>query len=99
MLSAREEASHRALRRAADYLMAQLNLKAYPEEGFDIIVGKADMIPAFVRPLARSSRSGGQGRRPDLPPLAALFEAWPRGDFPRSPRRSPEGSRPRARPP
>ena len=29
--------------------MAQRDLKAFPEEGFDIVVGKDDLIPAFVR--------------------------------------------------
>jgi len=45
----RQEASERARARVADYLMAQLELQKYPEEGFDQVLAKDDVIPAFVR--------------------------------------------------
>jgi len=45
----RQEASDRARARIADYLQAQLELHKYPEEGFDVVLAKDDVIPAFVR--------------------------------------------------
>ena len=47
--AARDEASARARGRLVDYLLAQRELSKYPEEGFDLILAKTDMIPAFVR--------------------------------------------------
>jgi hypothetical protein len=47
--ASKAEASRRARERLADYLMSQRNLQAFPEEGFDVVVGKADLVPAFVR--------------------------------------------------
>jgi mono/diheme cytochrome c family protein len=47
--SSRAEASKRAQGRVADYLLAQRNLQAIPPEGFDVILGKNDLNPAFVR--------------------------------------------------
>ncbi len=49
LASGRAEASRRVRERLADYLMAQRNPEAFPQEGFDVILGKADLIPAFVR--------------------------------------------------
>jgi hypothetical protein len=45
----RREAADRARARVADYLMAQLELHKYPEEGFDQVLAKDDIMPAFVR--------------------------------------------------
>jgi mono/diheme cytochrome c family protein len=49
LASSRAEASRRVRERVTDYLMAQRDLKAIPEEGFDVVVGKGDVVPAFVR--------------------------------------------------
>jgi hypothetical protein len=49
LASARAEASRRVRARVADYLMAQRDLQAFPQEGFDIVIGKGDLNPAFVR--------------------------------------------------
>ncbi len=49
LASSRAEASRRVRERVADYLMAQRDLKAFPEEGFDVVIGKGDVVPAFVR--------------------------------------------------
>ena len=42
--------------------MAQRELSKYPEEGFDLILAKTDLIPAFVRRweayLAHAAKSG-----------------------------------------
>ena len=45
----RAEAADRVRQRVADYLTAQLELGKYPEEGFDQILSKDDLFPAFVR--------------------------------------------------
>jgi len=49
MAARRAEASKRARDRLADYLLAQRELSRFPEEGFDQILNKVDLIPAFVR--------------------------------------------------
>jgi hypothetical protein len=49
LATSRAEASRRVRERVTDYLMAQRDLKAFPEEGFDVVVGKGDVVPAFVR--------------------------------------------------
>ena len=45
----RGEASARLRARAGDYLAAQLELKNYPEEGFDQLLSTDDLIPFSVR--------------------------------------------------
>lgn len=45
----RAEANDRLRARTGDYLAAQLELKNYPEEGFDQILGPDDLIPFSVR--------------------------------------------------
>jgi len=45
----RDEAAARVRGRIADYLVAQLELEKYPEEGFDVVITEADMPSAFVR--------------------------------------------------
>jgi Protein of unknown function (DUF1549) len=68
LASSSAEASRRARERVADYLMAQRDLKAIPEEGFDVVLGKADLIPAFVRRwtayLAAAAKAGDPVFRP-----------------------------------
>jgi mono/diheme cytochrome c family protein len=44
----RKETSDRIRARATDYLAAQLELHKYPEEGFDQILAKSDLLPTFV---------------------------------------------------
>jgi hypothetical protein len=45
----RDEANARLRARLGDYLAAQLELKNYPEEGFDQILSAEDLIPFSVR--------------------------------------------------
>jgi len=49
MKKRRDEAASRLRARVGDYLAAQLELKKYPEEGFDQFLGVDDLIPASVR--------------------------------------------------
>jgi cytochrome c553 len=49
LASSRAEASDRARERLADYLFAQSERSKYPEEGFDQVLARTDLIPAFVR--------------------------------------------------
>lgn len=48
MAAKREETSARNRSRAGDYLAAQLELHKYPQEGFDQILYKTDLLPTFV---------------------------------------------------
>ncbi|HTN74160.1 MAG TPA: DUF1553 domain-containing protein, partial [Pirellulaceae bacterium] len=45
----RMETSTRVRARVADYLAAQFELHKYPEEGFDQVLAKDDILPNFVR--------------------------------------------------
>ncbi len=58
----RRETADRARSRTADYLLAQLELHKYPEEGFDQILSLTDLIPSQVRKwrdyLARVEKPG-----------------------------------------
>lgn len=45
----REEANGRLRARVADYLIAQTEMEKYPDEGFDQVLEKDDIIPASVR--------------------------------------------------
>ena len=45
----RDLAARRVRARAGDYLVAQLELQKYPEEGFDQVLTDKDIIPTFVR--------------------------------------------------
>jgi cytochrome c553 len=49
LLKKRTEAADRVRARISDYLTAQRELQKYPEEGFDQVLEKTDVIPAFVR--------------------------------------------------
>ena len=46
---ARQEVADRVRARVADYLAAQFHLDDYPPAGFDQILAKSDILPAFVR--------------------------------------------------
>ncbi len=71
LASSRAEASRRARGRVADYLLAQRDLLVIPEEGFDVVVGKADLVPAFVR---RWKAYLGASAKADDP----IFRPWRR---------------------
>lgn len=62
LLQRRTEASARVRDRIGDYLMATREMHKYPEEGFDQVLAKNDIIPAFVRRwqayLMRTEREG-----------------------------------------
>ncbi|MCC6494497.1 MAG: PSD1 domain-containing protein [Pirellulales bacterium] len=62
MAAAREETAARARGRIADYLVAQTELEKYPDENFDQVFSKADLLPAYVRRwqnyLDRAARAG-----------------------------------------
>lgn len=47
--TSREETAARVRSRAGEYLKAQTEPGKYPEEGFDQILAKTDLLPAFVR--------------------------------------------------
>ncbi len=50
VLAAEKSASHQRVRqRVTDYLVAQLELHRYPEEGFNQVLGKHDMVAMIVR--------------------------------------------------
>ena len=49
LLSERNAAAERVRERFSDYLLAQLSLSRYPEEGFDQILQTDDLFPSFVR--------------------------------------------------
>ena len=49
MATRRAEAAARLRTRVSDYLIAQLELHKYPEEGFDQILTETDLIPESVR--------------------------------------------------
>jgi hypothetical protein len=65
----RDEANTRLRSRVADYLIAQTQMEKYPDEGFDQVLEKDDVIPASVRRwqayLAQAAK------RKDR-----VFEAW-----------------------
>ncbi len=71
LASSRAEASGRVRERVADYLMAQRDLQAFPQEGFDVVVGKADLVPAFVRRWQAYLAAAAKGDDP-------VFRAWRR---------------------
>jgi hypothetical protein len=65
----RNEWSKLVRRRLAEYLIAQTELSKYPEEGFDQIFTKADILPAFVR---RWQNYLAEAERED----DSIFSAW-----------------------
>ena len=49
MAASRKTAAERARKKAAEYLMIQLDMASVPQEGFDVVVGADDVVPAFAR--------------------------------------------------
>ncbi len=64
----RKAAADRVRSRLTEYLLAQLEMQKYPEEGFDQVLEKGDIIPAFVRrwrdAIARAALAGDPVFRP-----------------------------------
>ena len=76
----RAEAGERLRGRIADYLLAQRNLSAYPQQGFDQVLSKEDLIPAIVwRWEAYLARAAAE-RDPVFVPWLA-FAALPDKEF------------------
>jgi hypothetical protein len=69
---ARDEASERVRNRVGDYLLAQLELAKYPAEGFDQILAKDDIMPAFVRRWQSYLANASQTRDPVFVPWHAF---------------------------
>ena len=76
----RLETAQRNRARVGDYLAAQLELHNYPEEGFDQILEKTDLLPNFVRRWQAYLERAEKRRE-------AIFAAWhafadlPTGEF------------------
>ncbi len=76
----RLETAQRNRARVGDYLAAQLELHNYPEEGFDQILEKTDLLPNFVREWQTYLQRAQKSRDP-------IFTAWhafadlPSGEF------------------
>ena len=69
LAAARTEWSARIRERVGDYLRAQLELEEYPPQGFDQVLEKTDLLPAFVRRWEAYLRAA---KRRDDP----VFAAW-----------------------
>jgi hypothetical protein len=80
MTKRREEANVRLRARVGDYLVAQLEMEKYPEEGFDQILGPEDLIPASVRQWRDFLRASKRPAHPVFGPWFALADA-PAKDF------------------
>jgi hypothetical protein len=70
----RGEANARLRVRAGDYLAAQLELKNYPEEGFDQLLSTDDLIPFSVRRWRDFLRSMESTPHPIFAPWHALVK-------------------------
>ena len=68
----RAEAGARLRSRVSEYLAAQLELKKYPEEGFDQILTADDLIPASVRRWRDYLLLAGERPHPIFGPWLAL---------------------------
>jgi hypothetical protein len=77
MKKRREEAASRLRARVGDYLAAQLELKKYPEEGFDQILAPEDLIPASVRRWRDFLHTVKDGHPIFAPWFAAIGKAQP----------------------
>ena len=84
MARRRDEAGARLRARAGDYLVAQLELANYPEEGFEQILGPDDLIPMSVRSWRDWLRQSTDPTHPIFGPWHALLstELPPGTDFP-----------------
>jgi hypothetical protein len=72
LLQKRKEAAGRVRARIGDYLVAQRELHKYPEEGFDQILEKNDIIPAFVRRWQAYLREAEKSQNPIWVPWFAF---------------------------
>ena len=77
MSKRREEAAERLRARVEDYLVAQLEMEKYPEEGFDQILLPTDIIPASVRRWRDYLHTSVTPRHPIFGPWAALIQIGP----------------------
>ncbi|MFO1500431.1 MAG: DUF1549 and DUF1553 domain-containing protein [Verrucomicrobiota bacterium] len=79
----RNEANARLRASAGDYLAAQLELKNYPEEGFDQILSTNDLIPFSVRRWRDFLRQTQSASHPIFAPWHALatLEGMAEADF------------------
>src|SRR5690606_25539134 len=73
-------AAARVRARVADYLTAQLELHKYPEEGFDQVLAKDDIMPAFVRRWQQYLAQAEQRGDPIFQPWFA-YAAIPAKEF------------------
>ena len=80
MAKRREEANVRLRARVGDYLIAQLEMEKYPEEGFDQILGPDDLIPASVRHWRDFLRTSKSLSHPIFAPWFALADL-PKDEF------------------
>ncbi|RIK86515.1 MAG: hypothetical protein DCC67_02715 [Planctomycetota bacterium] len=71
LAAARAEAADLARSRVGKYLQAQLEPEKYPEENFDQVFTKNDILPAFVRRWQNYLEQAAQSRD-------AIFEPWRR---------------------
>jgi hypothetical protein len=68
----RDEANARLRSRAGDYLAAQLELRNYPEEGFDQLLSTDDLIPFSVRRWRDFLHQAPAAAQPIFAPWQAL---------------------------
>jgi hypothetical protein len=76
----RLETANRNRSRVGDYLAAQLELHKYPEEGFDQILEKTDLLPNFVRHWQAYLDEVGKSSDSIFVPWHAFAEL-PQGEF------------------
>ena len=81
MAESRDEAAQRARGKVVDYLLAQLDPSQVLQEGFDIVVGPDDMIPAYARRWAAYLEKRAKADDPVFRPWRRLA-AIPEADFP-----------------
>lgn len=79
LLKKRNEAAARVRARVGDYLTAQRELQKYPDEGFDQVLEKNDIIPAFVRRWQAFLRQAEKNNDPVFVPWFE-FAKIPAGD-------------------
>jgi hypothetical protein len=74
MKKRRDEGEERLRARVEDYLVAQLEMHKYPEEGFDQLLGKEDVIPHSVRRWRDYLARGKKTFDPIFSPWVALAD-------------------------
>lgn len=80
LAKARAEWSGRVRERIGDYLRAQTELSKYPEQGFDQILEKDDILPEFVRHWRRYLERAARSNDPVFIPWHA-YSALPPESF------------------